>query len=102
MQTLIKKLPLVGFILAIMAAFAFNSNSTTAVVADHYFEWSGGSNVSDYISSDIEATCPEPAGNECALGFDEQYVDTSVNPPQLMEPAASDPLTYAEEQRFKE
>ena len=98
MKNLLKMLFTAAFVMAIVAFFAFSPATEEEVVDYYYFEWDGTS-IGTHIPD--ENVCPDITGLPCAMGFEEEDLET-INPPVLKSQVQSDPETYVDDERFEE
>ena len=79
-------------------AFRAESNTTT-----YWFEVSeNGEDIISYHGTTASG-CNEPSGDYCLLGFDAEDVENpEAMTPALKEEVEADPLSYEDDQRYKE
>tara|TARA_B100001245_G_scaffold209351_1_gene172875 strand:- start:997 stop:1284 length:288 start_codon:yes stop_codon:yes gene_type:complete len=77
MKKFIKKLPLVAFVFALVAAFAFNMPEEEAVTT-HWFELDDAGNIGDPINPMV--VCLGSSQN-CAVGLSDDQVDSGTGEP---------------------
>jgi hypothetical protein len=89
-----------GLILAFIGA-AFKAKST--ITTTYWFEVSAdGEDIISYHGTTATG-CNEPSGDYCLLGFEaEDIEDPNAMTPELKEEVEADPLSYEDDQRYKE